>query len=182
MAETVPGPEANPRALDRSAWIRPDEPPLTLPSCPHFVSGERRCYRARMLRRALLAALLALAACAAPPAAGPTTPTRARPAPPGGPHPVQPSPVASADPAACAAKGGTVRPVCRLQRPMCVIPFADAGRACTDGDQCQGDCRTEGPKPDATGPVTGRCQADTDPCGCWSNVEDGQLVGGLCVD
>jgi hypothetical protein len=134
------------------------------------------------MRRLILAALFALAACAAPPAApGPVKPT---PAPSGGPHPAQPGrPTPPVDAAACAARGGAVRNVCMLQRPMCVIPYADAGKACTDGDQCQGDCRyTADGVPPPGARVSGTCQVNNDPCGCFSNVEDGQITGGLCVD
>ncbi|HEY8614987.1 hypothetical protein [Phenylobacterium sp.] len=135
------------------------------------------------MRRLILAAVLALAACAAP-AASSDAPKPIRPAPSGGAHPDQPESPGRQPPdaAACARQGGTVRPVCMLGRPMCVIPFADAGKACTDGDQCQGDCRFQGAKPPPGGKVTGQCQRSNDPCGCFSNVEDGQVTGGLCVD
>ena len=33
-----------------------------------------------------------------------------------------------------------------------------------------------------TGAVTGRCQATSDPCGCFANVEDGRIETALCVD
>ena len=60
---------------------------------------------------------------------------------------------------------------------------ADAGKPCTDGDQCEGDCRAEPsdgpPKP---GTVTGVCQADSDPCGCFTTIEDGQVAHAICVD
>jgi hypothetical protein len=69
-----------------------------------------------------------------------------------------------------------------LGRPMCVIPYADAGKACTDGDQCQGDCRYGDGKPPANGTVTGQCQRSNDPCGCFSTVEGGRITAALCVD
>ena len=54
------------------------------------------------------------------------------------------APMQSADASACAARGGTMKQVGRLQSWQCVINYADAGKRCTDGDQCQGDCRIEG--------------------------------------
>ena len=80
----------------------------------------------------------------------------------------------------CGAAGGTMRPVCMMGTVQCVVPYSDAGRTCRDGDDCQGDCRSE--EMSATGPVTGRCQANSDPCGCFANVEDGRIDGALCVD
>jgi hypothetical protein len=141
------------------------------------------------MRRLILAAVLALAACAAPAGSSPDKPKPTPaivPAPDGAPHPIQPGAGPGETPpdaAACARQGGTVRPVCMLGRPMCVIPFKDAGKACTDGDQCQGDCRYSGSgkvSPDT--PVTGQCQASNDPCGCFSRVEDGRITGGICID
>ena len=81
----------------------------------------------------------------------------------------------------CDARGGTIRPVCMMGTPQCVVTYSDAGRACRDGDDCQGDCRAGemGPSGQA---VTGRCQADSDPCGCFANVEDGRIEAALCVD
>ncbi|EPX58743.1 hypothetical protein D187_003704 [Cystobacter fuscus DSM 2262] len=66
---------------------------------------------------------------------------------------------------------------------MCVIPYADAGKACRDGDDCQGSCRyTADGQPPADAPVTGTCQVSNDPCGCFATVEDGKLQAALCVD
>lgn len=119
-----------------------------------------------MLKTALAALLMAaLVACAPTPA--PTTPTQA----------------ATPDVAACAAKGGTVRPVCRMQKPACVIAYADAGKTCSDKSDCQGRClyRGEAPADPATA-VTGQCQANSDPCGCFTTVVKGHVGPGMCVD
>lgn len=91
------------------------------------------------------------------------------------------APVGGTDTAACQARGGELAPVCRMQTIQCVIRYSDAGRTCTDGDDCQGDCRTEVGPSDGQ-PATGQCQATSDPCGCFANVEDGRATGGLCVD
>lgn len=115
---------------------------------------------------AALACLLVLAACA------PDAPRSSPPAP----------TVAGADPAACATAGGTVRPVCRLGRSMCVVPFKDAGKACTDNAQCEGGCLYEGAPVAADGTTTGACRKDNDPCGCREEVVAGKRANGICVD
>jgi hypothetical protein len=87
----------------------------------------------------------------------------------------------TADPAACAAAGGELQPVCRMQRPMCLISFADAGKACTDGSQCgSGRCYVQGA--DAAAPTSGQCTATNDPCGCYQRIEDGKVQPTICVD
>ena len=91
----------------------------------------------------------------------------------------EPTASAGADPVACAAAGGEVRGVCRMQTQQCVIPYADAGKPCTDGDQCAGDCLAPDGEP---GRTAGQCQADNDPCGCRFTIEDGRPGQGICVD
>ena len=97
------------------------------------------------------------------------------------PPPITPS--TGPDVAACAAKGGTVRPICRMQRPACVITYADAGKTCSDKADCQGRCLYRGEPPaDDAAAVTGQCQATSDPCGCFTTVVKGQVGPGMCVD
>ena len=143
--------------------------------------------------RVILAAALALlaAACAAP---APTTDT---------PEPatfigIDGRPLVSADgvidnsvqealtanPDACAKAGGALQPVCRMQKPMCVITFADAGKSCTDGAQCgSGRCYAGTPTAASGGTgATGQCAPTTNPCGCNQRVEDGVALPTLCVD
>ena len=128
-----------------------------------------------------LSALLALGACApvendADGALGSET---------AGTLPPQPGrSVAARDQASCQAEGGSWTRQGRLQSYMCVTSYADAGKQCTDGDQCAGDCRL----PDGeragmnSGPVTGVCQASSVPFGCFTRVEDGKAAATLCVD
>ena len=128
-----------------------------------------------------LSALLALGACApvegsAEGASGSET---------AGTLPPQPGrSVAAGDQASCEARGGSWTRQGRLQAYMCVSSYADAGKQCTDGDQCEGDCRL----PDGRragindGPVTGVCQANSVPFGCFTRVEDGRPAATLCVD
>jgi hypothetical protein len=85
------------------------------------------------------------------------------------------------DAASCAARGGAIQPVCRMQRPMCVIHYADAGKACVGDADCEGKCRA---RDDAVygQAAAGVCQATSDPCGCHANVEGGIAQPRICVD
>lgn len=88
------------------------------------------------------------------------------------------------DEASCKAAGATWRPVCLMGKPACVVRYADAGKTCRDGEECQGgQCRFEGSKmPPDGAPATGACVASSDPCGCFALVEDGKVSAALCVD
>jgi len=89
----------------------------------------------------------------------------------------------TADPAVCKARGGAVRPVCRMHVPRCVVRFSDAGKRCTDKSQCQGLCILDTDREAGLGdPAKGRCQEDDDPCGCKIAVVNGKVAGGACVD
>ncbi len=119
----------------------------------------------------LLIVTLGLAACA-PAESGSTGSTTA-------------TPVIPKDEQSCRVAGGTWRPVCLMGTPACVIKFADAGKTCRDGDDCQGrQCRYEGKElPNMDGkPATGKCLSHSDPCGCFTLVEDGKIQGTLCAD
>lgn len=93
-------------------------------------------------------------------------------------------PVPAATEEACAAQGGDWAPVCRLQKPQCVLTFSDAGKACTDSAQCQGRCETDFSKGQipAGEPAAGRCSMNSNPCGCSQRVEGGVATPALCVD
>lgn len=89
----------------------------------------------------------------------------------------------TADPAACAKAGGSLQPVCRMQKPICLIKFADADKACTDGAQCgSGRCLATGVIGVAGSPAKGACAATNDPCGCAQRVEGGIAQVALCAD
>ena len=93
------------------------------------------------------------------------------------------APTQSADATACAARGGAMRQVGRMQSWQCVIAYADAGKRCTDGDQCQGDCWAEdgvSSKPGET--AAGVCQPTSNRFGCHTKIEDGRIDVGLCID
>jgi hypothetical protein len=82
----------------------------------------------------------------------------------------------------CATQGGTLQPVGITGRQACVIRYKDAGKTCTDGSQCEGDCWA-GPKAYAEDEkVTGTCQPTNMPFGCHSRVTNGRGGPVLCVD
>lgn len=80
--------------------------------------------------------------------------------------------------AACLRLGGSYQPAGRAGYLSCVLTYADAGKACMDGADCEGDCRAEASA--TTGPAT--CQANTDKFGCYAVVEQGKVAHSICVD
>ena len=84
---------------------------------------------------------------------------------------------------ACEANGGTYRQVCLMGDWTCVMPYKDAGKRCTDNDQCDGkQCRylASNPPPQ-DGTAVGECRRNSDPCGCFTMLVKG-IPQGLCVD
>ncbi len=128
-----------------------------------------------MQRLMILAALLASAACQPIPEQGRIDTADVPPA-----VQVSESPAA----ADCVARGGRMQPVGRMQTMQCVVRYADAGKRCTDGDQCAGECRVAdaGARPSEGAAVVGQCQADSNRFGCFTRVEDGKAEATLCVD
>ena len=64
---------------------------------------------------------------------------------------------------------------------QCIFTYADAGKVCSDGKDCLGDCRAT----ETTGSVTpaiGQCQATTSPFCCHGTIENGQVTAAICVD
>lgn len=120
-----------------------------------------------MIRVSLIAAAALLAAaCSSQPTVSPSD-----------------APMQSADAASCATRGGTMQQVGRMQSWQCVVRYADAGKRCTDGDQCQADCLIEGNSGVAPGAaVAGVCQATSNRFGCNTTVEDGKAGATLCID
>lgn len=88
--------------------------------------------------------------------------------------------------AACAARGGKMLPQGRMQSLQCVVNYADAGQRCTDGDDCEGDCRIEERNdrgfPAAGAAAVGQCQRASGRFGCYTTVEDGKAEATICVD
>ena len=92
-----------------------------------------------------------------------------------------PAPTAQSADASCAARGGTMQPVGRMQRPTCVVPYADAGKTCSDKADCQGACIAEG-NLEAQGATTGQCQKANVQFGCYAKIVNGKATGAICVD
>lgn len=86
------------------------------------------------------------------------------------------------DAAQCKAHGGNVQGVGMFATPACVVPYADADKACSDKSDCFGICKAA---PDAVigALATGTCQRNThDVYGCYNEVKAGVVVGGMCWD
>lgn len=89
------------------------------------------------------------------------------------------------DEQSCRVAGGAWRPVCMMGKSACVVAYADAGKTCRDGDDCEGkQCRYEGKQTTNMDgkEATGKCVANSDPCGCFTLVQDGKIQGTLCAD
>ncbi|WP_420479000.1 hypothetical protein [Brevundimonas sp. FT23028] len=99
-------------------------------------------------------------------------------------QPTQLSAAGTTDAALCARAGGKMLPQGRMQSVRCVITYADAGRRCTTGSDCQGDCRVEDAAgaPHAGAAAVGTCQRDSSRFGCYTTVENGKAEATLCVD
>ena len=67
--------------------------------------------------------------------------------------------------------------------PACAVPYADAGKACSDKSQCLGMCKASAEAVVGSANATGTCQRDTqDIFGCYNEVNGGVVVAGMCVD
>ena len=97
--------------------------------------------------------------------------------------PAPSGPGQTADAASCAARGGELRRVGRMQTQQCILKYADANKPCTDNGQCQGDCRVEGSISTPAGAsVAGRCTIDSDRVGCHTTITGGKADPTLCID
>ncbi len=81
----------------------------------------------------------------------------------------------------CAARGGTIQPVCMAGELACVVRYRDGGKRCSDKRDCTGECLYEGNDP-APEKAIGACQRTSDPCGCKAVVHDGHVEPTLCAD
>ena len=83
----------------------------------------------------------------------------------------------------CTRRGGEVRRGGMFGSPVCIVPYADAGRACRDSDDCEGECRYPAEaRPKVGQRVMGQCQADSSPFGCFTGVENGKAEATICND
>ncbi len=83
---------------------------------------------------------------------------------------------------ACEAAGGEVHRAGILGYDNCILPYADAGKTCSDSSDCLGDCRMTWPGAQPEETVTGTCQINDSPFGCFQTVENGRAGHTLCVD
>jgi hypothetical protein len=81
----------------------------------------------------------------------------------------------------CAARGGTIQPICMQGELACVVRYRDGGKRCRDKSDCRGECLYEGPDP-APPSATGICQRTSDPCGCKATIHQGHVEPTLCAD
>ena len=132
-----------------------------------------------MKRLVMLAAMLAAACQPMPTEGGKADLAQAAPA--AGAQAAQTPAGAAAD---CAQRGGKMLPQGRMQTLQCVVSYGDAGQRCTDGDDCQGDCRIEeaAGTPHAGAAAVGQCQATSSRFGCYTTVEGGKAEATICVD
>jgi hypothetical protein len=90
--------------------------------------------------------------------------------------------LAKIDTEECRRKNGTIRQVGMFGTPSCVTPLPDGGKACHSNSECAGACFAPEGLPIGQA-ATGTCQVDTAAMfGCHDHVEDGVVVGGLCVE
>ncbi|MFL9583646.1 hypothetical protein [Stenotrophomonas sp. AB1(2024)] len=86
--------------------------------------------------------------------------------------------------ASCAAAGGELKPLGRLQRVQCVVPYADAGNTCSAKSDCSGQCLAQGETELVAGAsARGVCQRDiSQNFGCRQRIDNGVAQGTICVD
>jgi putative hemolysin len=92
-----------------------------------------------------------------------------------------PTQAAQSEDAICAARGGAMQPVGRIQRQTCVVPYADAGKICSDKADCQGACIADG-NAESQAATTGQCQKTNVQFGCYAKIVNGKSTGTICVD
>ena len=83
---------------------------------------------------------------------------------------------------ACTKRGGQLQEVCMSRQPLCVIPYADAGKECQSSSECEGQCQTKDIEAHKREKTTGLCATNNDPCGCFASVEKGVAGRVICRD
>lgn len=87
------------------------------------------------------------------------------------------------DQQACQQQGGRWQAIGRAQRWVCLVDYADAGKACSDAAQCQGRCLLEDVDVPAGQPANGVCQRDASQAfGCRQPVQNGVAGSVVCID
>lgn len=88
----------------------------------------------------------------------------------------------AAQTAECRQRGGEFRRAGMAGSWLCMIPYADADKPCSDAGDCRGACLAPANQTPVAGQAPGRCAASNNPFGCFSRVEKGVVGPGLCVD
>lgn len=85
--------------------------------------------------------------------------------------------------AACTRSGGMIERAGRAGFERCTYPYADGGNICRDSRDCDGQCRAKDSQmPNTSHPITGQCQVDDNPFGCYGDVINGRMDAMICVD
>ena len=88
----------------------------------------------------------------------------------------------------CQAEGGRIQPTLLPSVRVCVKPFADAGKKCSDGSQCMGSCLITEKDADWDDDLTagqdasGHCQGEDPFLGCYIEIEQGKTKQAICAD
>ena len=81
----------------------------------------------------------------------------------------------------CEGSGGTIQARGINSRAVCVLPFKDAGKACSDKSDCQGVCFAAPNAILGKDHSSGTCQKDPyDFPTCFQSVSQGTVMGGPC--
>ena len=82
----------------------------------------------------------------------------------------------------CRAYAGEWRKVGKLQQPACVLTAHDAGKMCSDSEQCQVACLAKETGAKIGTSVAGQCASTTVLFGCRTYVSSGKAEPTLCID
>jgi len=82
----------------------------------------------------------------------------------------------------CRLKGGKVERAGILGHERCTTSYKDGGDICIDSSNCEGLCIADLSISDNKEAVSGTCQLNDNPFGCYSEVVAGQSTPTLCVD
>ena len=87
----------------------------------------------------------------------------------------------AAERAQCESLGGEIQRAGMLGWEHCILPYRDAGQPCRGSADCEGRCLAEN-MADTGAAARGVCQADSNPFGCYAEMEDGEVSMAICVD
>lgn len=82
----------------------------------------------------------------------------------------------------CSSEGGKIEGVGMFGTPSCVHYYADGGKSCLSGSDCEGYCFNQEVM-DAGVVARGMCErSEHDSFGCFSRVESGKVASSMCMD